>query len=242
MRSFALAGLTLLSILSILTLEGVALTESGNSTQNMTTPMNMPNYMANGSINIQNVTLNFVLIQNLTENRNTIIPASINAGACDTTCIGGKQCINGACTCPTTSPDQCSGVCVNKSTDTSNCGACGTTCTNDHGATQCKNGYCGPTCSIGYRSCDGNNNNGCEANLLTDSKNCGACGLVCPTGATCVDGTCKGPAVPSCGDGVKASTEGCDDGNTVNGDGCSSVCTVEQGYQCVGQPSVCKSG
>ncbi|HEX2882073.1 MAG TPA: DUF4215 domain-containing protein, partial [Polyangiaceae bacterium] len=31
-----------------------------------------------------------------------------------------------------------------------------------------------------------------------------------------------------CGDGVKAPTEACDDGNTANGDGCRSNCTVEQ--------------
>ena len=31
----------------------------------------------------------------------------------------------------------------------------------------------------------------------------------------------------------------CDDGNTVNGDGCSSTCTIETGYSCSGSPSVC---
>lgn len=38
-----------------------------------------------------------------------------------------------------------------------------------------------------------------------------------------------------CGDGIKvdAMTE-CDDGNTVNGDGCSSTCTVEPGFKCEG--------
>jgi hypothetical protein len=48
----------------------------------MSMPMDMPNKMANGSmemIMLQNVTLNIVLVQNLTEITNTIIPASINA-------------------------------------------------------------------------------------------------------------------------------------------------------------------
>ncbi|QQR90881.1 MAG: DUF4215 domain-containing protein [Myxococcales bacterium] len=37
---------------------------------------------------------------------------------------------------------------------------------------------------------------------------------------------CEGPA--SCGDGIRApSVEECDDGNTADGDGCSSTCTVE---------------
>jgi hypothetical protein len=55
---------------------------------NMAMPMNMPSKMANGSmemIMLQNVTLNIVLIQNLTEITNTIIPASINATNGNTT-------------------------------------------------------------------------------------------------------------------------------------------------------------
>ncbi|WP_304608626.1 choice-of-anchor A family protein [Hyalangium versicolor] len=36
----------------------------------------------------------------------------------------------------------------------------------------------------------------------------------------------------SCGDGNRSADEQCDDGNTQNGDGCSSVCTVENGYLC----------
>ena len=47
------------------------------------------------------------------------------------------------------------------------------------------------------------------------------------------------PSTPVCGDGVSAGFEGCDDGNTNNGDGCSSICQVENGYACVGAPSVC---
>lgn len=41
-----------------------------------------------------------------------------------------------------------------------------------------------------------------------------------------------------CGDGlIFAAT--CDDGNVVDGDGCSAVCQVEMGYVCTGAPSVC---
>lgn len=39
------------------------------------------------------------------------------------------------------------------------------------------------------------------------------------------------------------SVEGCDDGNTLNGDGCSSSCTVEQDWRCITtaiQNSLCK--
>ncbi len=41
------------------------------------------------------------------------------------------------------------------------------------------------------------------------------------------------------GDGVTQSPEQCDDGNVVNGDGCSSIGVIETGYTCTGQPSVC---
>lgn len=43
---------------------------------------------------------------------------------------------------------------------------------------------------------------------------------------------------PYCGDGLVLN-EGCDDKNTVAGDGCSSACTVETGYICTGHPSSC---
>ncbi len=48
-----------------------------------------------------------------------------------------------------------------------------------------------------------------------------------------------------CGDGIIRSpnTEGvyeyCDDANTIDGDGCSSDCVVEDGWGCLGEPSFC---
>jgi cysteine-rich repeat protein len=37
-----------------------------------------------------------------------------------------------------------------------------------------------------------------------------------------------------CGDGVKKSSEKCDDGNSVDGDGCTKTCNVEIGFYCFG--------
>ena len=51
-------------------------------------PMGMPNKMANGSMNmitLQNVTVNIIVIQNLTEISNMIIPASMDAANGKTT-------------------------------------------------------------------------------------------------------------------------------------------------------------
>lgn len=59
---------------------------------------------------------------------------------------------------------------------------------------------------------------GCISGYLVDSSN-----------------TCA----PICGDGMIVGSEQCDDNNTVNGDGCSSVCAVESTFYCVGTPSVC---
>jgi len=44
----------------------------------------------------------------------------------------------------------------------------------------------------------------------------------------------------TCGDGVVEGIETCDDGATDNKDGCSSICQIEPGWVCTGQPSVCK--
>src|SRR5262245_66603296 len=48
-------------------------------------------------------------------------------------------------------------------------------------------------------------------------------------------------AAGPCGNGAVQPSQGeqCDDGNTTNGDGCSSTCTIEPGFTCSGEPSVC---
>ena len=50
--------------------------------------------------------------------------------------------------------------------------------------------------------------------------------------------------VEICGDGLNLGEFQCDDGNINNGDGCSSECTVEEGYVCQGgntiSPDSCK--
>ena len=74
------------------------------------------------------------------------------------------------------------------------------------------------------------------------------------TGAATDDGTTTVPAdgtssgddpdstgMPpsSCGDGLLVEGEGCDDGNADDLDGCSSMCVIEEGWLCNGQPSDC---
>ena len=46
----------------------------------------------------------------------------------------------------------------------------------------------------------------------------------------------------ACADGIVDGSEQCDDGNTASGDACSATCTIEPGWTCSGQPSVCTRG
>ena len=86
----------------------------------------------------------------------------------------------GGCTPPQVS---CSGTCVDTTSDSNNCGACGVVC----GANQhCSNSSC--TCNSGLTMCSGQ----C-VNLTSDANNCGSCSHVCPSGDTCVSSSCAAP-------------------------------------------------
>ena len=92
---------------------------------------------------------------------------------------------------------------------------------------------------VGLEGCDDGNaqdNDGCSAECQIESG--WACAPISPDepgtpfGAQTVCQTI-------CGDGRRigaqlGGTEECDDKNTVEGDGCSSACVVEEGYSCVG--------
>ena len=57
---------------------------------------------------------------------------------------------------------------------------------------------------------------GCNWHCLLETP-----GWTCPLLGVCTE---------ICGDGLDFYHYGCDDGNLINGDGCSSTCTVETGY------------
>jgi cysteine-rich repeat protein len=91
------------------------------------------------------------------------------------------------------------------------------------------------------------------SNPLSAGSNYNATIFTQPASATCqisnASGTISSSNISSigiecavCGDGVKASFEGCDDGSATSGDGCSSSCSVEVGWTCPGtNPSICSS-
>ncbi|QSQ24510.1 hypothetical protein JY651_06035 [Pyxidicoccus parkwayensis] len=82
-------------------------------------------------------------------------------------------------------------------------------------------------CPVGFEDCDGNPANGCEADLMADEGNCGACGTTC-SGAPSANAVC---GAGTCGLGCVVGTFDCD-GIAANGcestTACgASVCQVE---------------
>jgi alpha-tubulin suppressor-like RCC1 family protein len=106
-------------------------------------------------------------------------------------CVDGS-CEIGSCTgsyldCNAVKADGCE---VNGASDLANCGACENACPDAAHATKtCAAGSCGFTCTGSYGDCDGNAQNGCESDKMSDPFNCGACGIACPNGG-CIAGSC----------------------------------------------------
>ena len=116
-------------------------------------------------------------------------------------------CMTGGCADPSpclTTHHDCNGACVaNDAVGT--CGAACTPCAERPNATvSCNGTACVYACAMNFADCDGNPNNGCEANLLTDARNCGGCATapkdphICAGGGSqqqvCVNGQCGCPA------------------------------------------------
>lgn len=79
-----------------------------------------------------------------------------------------------------------------------------------------------------------------EGQAPVDGDGCSAGCRVLEPGFSCtgggdavVPGPCEPVAEERCGDSALAATEVCDDGNVINGDGCSATCQVELGFDCV---------
>jgi cysteine-rich repeat protein len=129
----------------------------------------------------------------------------------------------------------------------------------------CNVTYC--TTCIGYSSCQVCNSgygvtitgscstcplDGCQtcANLTTCSLCigeylsigglCYSCPVTCTCGGYTLPKYTNGDCATICGDGIVLGPyETCDDGNLVNGDGCSSTCKIEDSSVCSGEPSTC---
>jgi hypothetical protein len=142
-----------------------------------------------------------------------------NCGSCGTPCNGlpnakatctAGNCVLGQCNvgffdCNNNPQDGCE---VAVGTDVNNCGTCGNKCGNGlvcvnggctcakcnfpNAASSCVNNTCVMgACVQGFADCNNSPNDGCEVNILTDGKNCNACGTVCPNNTPyCNNGVC----------------------------------------------------
>jgi len=128
-----------------------------------------------------------------------------------------------------TSPTEqlCNGACSETSTDSKNCGKCGTVC--PAGST-CSSGACKCTNS-GLPPC-----NGACPDLTSDPHNCGQCGHACQAGAPCLGGTCGCPTGQQLCSGACVTTQ--TDPN--NCGACGTVCPV--GTSCSAGVCSCPSG
>ncbi|AKU95210.1 Tryptophan synthase alpha chain [Labilithrix luteola] len=147
-------------------------------------------------------------------------------------CIYDDDAKKGQCGCDK-GRSFCAGACVDLETSDDNCGACGVACPRT-GASEpgsnahygCDEGTCGHVkCDQGFANCDGKNDNGCEANLLSPTS-CGACNIACDPGQTCRRNS-KGEAECICAKGQTLCGDTCADlrADLRNCGGCGIDCT-----------------
>lgn len=141
-----------------------------------------------------------------------------NCGACGNACKPGEVCWRAVCGCPPgytqcASPFGGDDVCVRLDNDARNCGACNLHCgeaAEDAGPPAwpcgpgvtphkwgpiCEDSSCTFNCTEGFQNCnDDLCGDGCETDLESDPKNCGACGHQCLPEQGCIKGKCE------CGD------------------------------------------
>lgn len=98
------------------------------------------------------------------------------SGACGLTCTTGYSDCDG----------QVDNGCETRtSEDVANCGACGHRCgaQNTKGGARCAAAKCELDCVAGFAHCGTDDESGCETELTTSGKHCGACGHDCLGGA-----------------------------------------------------------
>ena len=137
--------------------------------------------------------------------------------------------------------DGCSSVCQVENAyfcqnSPSNCYQCVQNCIDCADNTSCTSCHNLSVWNSSYLVCDANCSQVVECfscDLVSNSINCTGCNY-----GFSLD-TANNLCSEVCGDGMAGGNETCDDGNVINGDGCSSVCQVENTYFCQNSPSLC---
>ena len=90
-----------------------------------------------------------------------------------------------------------------------------------------------------YEKCGDGRNDGmweCDDWNQYDGDGCNSTCYI-ETGWQCTGGAAANASpdtcVEICGDGLWLGQYACDDGNTINGDGCDSTCNIEAGWSCI---------
>ena len=170
--------------------------------------------------------------------------SSGNCGGCGSVCQapnGSNACTGGTCVpnCGTAFGDcdgnvktGCEAVLAK---DVNNCGGCAIACQQLNATNVCSGSACSPTCSQTYfKSCDGNNNNGCEIDMRSSKANCGACAKACADNFTstnnCVNSTCSPVCTTNHADCDSNPQNGCETPTAtdpVNCGGCNVQCKTQ---------------
>lgn len=143
--------------------------------------------------------------------------AECNAGVCQiTTCTDPFADCNG-------DPDD--GCETNTDTSAGNCGMCAMGCTFNNATAVCNGGACEiATCNGAFEDCNGNVNDGCEVNTLTDVAHCNGCDAPCAAGpngvAACQNGTCGLTCNAGFGNCNGFLNDGCETSTATNVDNC----------------------
>ncbi|MGC9044690.1 MAG: SBBP repeat-containing protein, partial [Myxococcota bacterium] len=125
--------------------------------------------------------------------------AGPDIGNCSLICGKNMHCENEKCVCnegfSDCNGDLSDGCEADLMNETKNCGSCTMDCSHPMlgvSEFECIKGICEiKRCEENRADCNGKENDGCEANLMTDSHNCNACGLDCGNNSYCEKGECK---------------------------------------------------
>lgn len=131
------------------------------------------------------------------------------AGGINSSSSGGTS--NGGATAAcTTGQSECTGICVDLTSNAANCGTCGTKCAT---GASCQASSC--QCQSGLTTCIG----AC-VNFQNDGANCGSCGNACTGSQTCSGGVCGNTcANTTCGSSCVDTTT-----DPLHCGGCSTAC------------------